>query len=81
MEKLKTYQKVFCEIFEVPEEILDDDFSANKFEKWDSVLQLSLVTQIEDAFDVMLEPEDIINFKSYVEGISILNKYDVNIRD
>jgi len=46
-------------------------------DNWDSVLQLSLVTAIEDAFDIMLDAEDILGFTSYAAGKEILMKYNV----
>jgi len=32
---------------------------------------------LEDAFDVELDVDDIIDFSSYVKGIEILKKYSV----
>ncbi|MDD3411175.1 MAG: acyl carrier protein, partial [Eubacteriales bacterium] len=43
--------------------------------KWDSVGHMSLVAAVEDAFDVMLEMDDIIDFSSYEKGKEILRKY------
>jgi len=79
MSALKTYNSIFIEIFQVKEEDLNTAFNADNVEKWDSVCQLSLVTNMEDTFDIMLDPEDIIGFKSYDIGKSILAKYDVEI--
>lgn len=75
----ETYNAIFIEIFQVSESELNADFNSENVDKWDSVCQLSLVTQIEDTFDVMLDPEDIIGFKSYEIGKNILAKYDIEI--
>jgi len=75
----ETYNAIFIEIFQVSETELNADFNSENVDKWDSVCQLSLVTQIEDTFDVMLDPEDIIGFKSYEIGKNILAKYDIEI--
>lgn len=79
MSNLEQYNSVFAEIFSVQSADLSDDFNSESVENWDSVRQLSLVTAMEDAFDVMLEPEDIMDFKSYMTGKKILAKYDVQI--
>ena len=79
MNNLDTYNSIFIEIFQVKKSELNYDFNSDNIEKWDSVCQLSLVTNMEDAFDVMLEPEDIIGFKSYDIGKIILEKYEVKI--
>ena len=79
MNDLEKYNAVFVTTFSVEVEKLNDTFSAETVDNWDSVLQLSLVTAVEDAFDVMFEPEDIMDFKSYAIGKQILAKYGVEI--
>lgn len=44
---------------------------------WDSVGHMGLVAQIEEAFDIMLEPDDIVDLNSYEKGKEILAKYNV----
>ena len=79
MSNISKYNDIFCEIFSVDQDVLNDDFSKNTAENWDSILQLSLVTSIEDAFDVMFEPEDIMDFTSYKRGKEILMKNGIEI--
>lgn len=79
MSNLEIYNNIFIETFQTEILALDNDFNATKIDAWDSISQLGLVTSLEDAFDIMLEPEDIINFKSYELGKSILLKYGIKI--
>jgi acyl carrier protein len=79
MNTLDTYNSIFVETFQVEEKDLNAEFNVDTIENWDSVCQLSLVTNMEDTFDIMMEPEDIIGFKSYELGKTILAKYDVEI--
>ncbi len=79
MTYLEKYKAVFKEVFQVNEEVLHDDFSSTSVDNWDSIMQLSLVTGIEDAFDIMMDPEDIIGFKSFGIGKSIVAKYAIEI--
>lgn len=44
---------------------------------WDSVGHVNLMNEIEEAFDVSLEPDDILDFKSFEIGREILKKYGV----
>ena len=46
---------------------------------WDSVGHMTLVAQLEDAFDIMMEMDDIIDLSSFEKGKEILRKYDVEI--
>jgi acyl carrier protein len=41
---------------------------------WDSVGHVNLMNEIEEAFDVSLEPDDILDFKSFKDGVEILKK-------
>ena len=44
---------------------------------WDSVGHVNLMNEIEEAFDVSLEPDDILDFKSFEIGKTILQTYGV----
>jgi acyl carrier protein len=77
MSNLDRYNNVFVSTFNVDALSLNDDFSTENVDNWDSVTQLMLVTAVEDEFDVMLDTDDILEFKSYGKGKEILSKYDV----
>lgn len=47
--------------------------------EWDSVGHMGLITALESAFDIVLDPEDIIDLSSFEKGKEILAKYDVEI--
>lgn len=79
MNNLDKYNRAFTKIFEVDESILNEDFNADNIDKWDSITQLSLATELEDIFDVMFESEDLLNLRSYEGGKVILKKYEVSI--
>lgn len=44
---------------------------------WDSVGHMSLMAELEDTFDIMMDTDDIIDFSSFAKGKEILAKYDV----
>ncbi len=79
MDNLEKYNNIFKAEFKVENEQLNADLAAGSMKQWDSIKQLSLVTAVEDEFDVMLDSEDILDFKSYEAGKQILMKYDVII--
>jgi acyl carrier protein len=51
----------------------------NSVKSWDSVGHMSLMAALENEFDIMMETEDIIDFSSYLKGMEILAKYQVQI--
>lgn len=77
MTNLEKYNQIFTEVFAVEESQLGEDFNSQNVDGWDSVRQLSLTTAMEDAFDIMLDAEDILDFNSYEKGKSILGKYEI----
>lgn len=81
MSNLDKLNKVFTEVFEVEKNQLGSDFSIDNVDNWDSITQLSLVSDIEDEFDIMIDSEDILDFKSYDAAKIIIAKYEVNLED
>ena len=59
----------------VPEEVEQAVFKETK--GWDSVGHVNLMNAIEEEFDVSLEPDDILDFKSFAVGKEILGKYGI----
>ncbi len=79
MSQLEEYNRIFMEVFSLSAEELNNDVAMGKTEDWDSVGHVSLITTIEDVFDIMLDTQDILNFSSYGVGKEILKKYGVNV--
>ena len=77
MTNLEKYNHIFVDIFGVDASQLGPEFDSQTVDGWDSVRQLSLTTAMEDAFDIMLDAEDIIDFNSYENGKAILAKYEI----
>ena len=65
------------EVFSVEENALNSDFDNKNVDGWDSVRQLNLTAMVEDTFDIMLDPEDIMAFTSYDNAKGILKKYEI----
>ena len=81
MSNNEKYQNIFMEIFSVEAEELNDSFTFKDVEKWDSLTHLTLISDLEGAFDVMFETEDILHFGGYENGKKILAGYGVEFED
>ena len=77
MDNLKKYNDVFCRVLNVNESVLNENFTFKAVPQWDSVAHLSLISELEDEFDVLFESEDILHYGSYLNGIEILKRYGV----
>lgn len=79
MSNKEKYAKAFIEAFSISEDKLEG-LTYQSIPEWDSVGHMSLITCIEDAFDIMMETDDIIDLSSYEKGIEILsNNYDIEL--
>lgn len=79
MNNLEKLNNIFSEVFSVDVSALDASFDNKAIDGWDSVRQLSLTSAVEDAFDIMLDPEDILEFTSYDNAKAILGKYEIEL--
>ena len=77
MENREKYNQSFREAFSLPEDAVDENLEYNSIPEWDSVGHMSMVAGLEDAFDIMLEMDDIIDFSGYKKGFEIIAKYGV----
>lgn len=77
MNNLEKYNNAFVETFGIKVEELNG-LKYQDIPAWDSIGHMSLVAVIEDAFDIMLDADDIIDLSSVEKGKEILSKYDVS---
>lgn len=79
MSNLEKYNTAFKECLDATDEMLGEELVYQSVDSWDSVGHMQLVAAIEDAFDIMMDTDDIIDFSSYETGKKILKKYDVEL--
>lgn len=77
MSNKEKYVNAFVEALEVSV----DQVVGLKYQEipnWDSVGHMGLIAAIEDAFDIMMDTDDIIDLSSFEKGMEILSKnYDI----
>ena len=71
MTNLEKYNQAFIENFEVTEDQLPG-LKYQDVEAWDSVGHMGLIASLEEAFGIMMDTDDIIDFGSYEKGKEIL---------
>ena len=62
--------KIMCETFGVEE--VTPEASQKNCEQWDSLRHLALASELEDAFDLELEPEEIAEMTDFSRVIAML---------
>lgn len=77
MTNYEKYLNVFAEVLGVAEDELEG-LEYQGVEAWDSIGHMSLISAIEDAFDIMMDTDDIIDLSSFEKGKEILeSNYDI----
>ena len=79
MTNKEKYNNVFVENLDVTEDQLAN-LKYQDVPTWDSVGHMGLVSELEDAFDIQFETDDIVDFNSYAKGMEILAKYGVEFK-
>lgn len=79
MKNMEKYTQIFVEMFGKSADEVKNLHYQDIIE-WDSVGHMTLMSTLEDTFDIMMETDDIIDFDSYEKGIEILKKYNVDFK-
>lgn len=77
MTNKQKYDEIFMTCFEIDESKLKEDLEYSSIPAWDSIGHMGMIAAIEEAFDIMMDTDDIIDFSSYQKGMEILKKYDL----
>ena len=75
---LEKYKNVFIECFGVEENDLEN-LKYQDVQAWDSVGHMAMVGELEDAFEIEMDIEDIIEISSFEKGKEILSRYGIKM--
>lgn len=73
------YDQVFMDTFEVNDKALLPKLAYRNWIKWDSIGHMMLCAALEDAFNIHLDGNDILEIQSYESGKEVLKKYGIVI--
>lgn len=77
MENTEKLYSTFAEALNVAADTITDDLAYQSIPEWDSVTHMVLISQLEDAFGVSIETDDVIDMSSVGKAKEILGKYNV----
>ena len=78
MSSLKKYKDTFITSLSLDKKKFNEKLEYNQVTEWDSIGHMTLVSDLEEAFNISFETDDIIDFSSYKKGMEILKKYKIN---
>ena len=73
-ERLK---EIMAQVFDVPNESINNDSSPDTIENWDSVNHMNLVLALEQAFGISFEPDEIIEMMNFELVLVILRDKEI----
>ena len=78
MDNKQKYKTSFINGLSIDENDLEGNLEYNAVVEWDSIGHMSLIAELEEAFDIMMEMDDIIDLSSYKKGFELVAKYGVD---
>jgi|TARA_B110000037_G_C16808410_1_gene378521 acyl carrier protein len=76
---LEKYKNAFIKSLSIEKDSFKDNLEYNEIPEWDSIGHMTLMSGLEEEFNISLETDDIVDFSSFQKGIEILNKYNIKI--
>ncbi|MEE1131335.1 MAG: acyl carrier protein [Caryophanon sp.] len=68
---------IFAEALGIEESVVTDELTYNSIPEWDSIAHMALISEIDDAFDTMLDTDDVLDMSTFAKAKEILTKYDI----
>tara|TARA_B100000780_G_C20724290_1_gene287872 strand:+ start:264 stop:500 length:237 start_codon:yes stop_codon:yes gene_type:complete len=78
MKNKNKYIEAFSKSLSIDKKKFNEKIKYNDIPEWDSIGHMTLMSDLESAFNITIDTDDIIDFSSFKKGIQILKKYKVN---
>ena len=78
MSNKKKYQDVFIKSLAIQDDKFNENIKYNEIPEWDSIGHMTLISGLEEGFNISMETDDVVDFSSFKKGIDILKKYNIN---
>ena len=77
MTNIEKYNCIFKKLLNVSDGELES-LAYKETAEWNSLVQIALVAEVEEVFDIDFDTDDLFDFKSYIIGKELLiNKYSI----
>jgi len=77
MDKSQKLDEVMALALSVPLEEINDDLAYQSIPEWDSMSHMVLMTELETAFGIAIETDDMLEMNTMPKVREILQKYGV----
>ncbi|MBF0308633.1 MAG: acyl carrier protein [Magnetococcales bacterium] len=70
-------KRLFAESLGIPESQVVESLSYNTIPQWDSIAHMAMIANLDDAFGIMMDTDDVIDLSSFGKALAILAKYGI----
>ena len=77
MKNKNKYIEIFSKSLSIDKKKFSEKIKYNDIPEWDSIGHMTLMSDLEDGFNISIDTDDIIDFSSFKKGIQILKKYKI----
>jgi len=78
MKNKDKYINIFIESLSIDKKKFSEKLKYNDIPEWDSINHMTLMSGLEEGFNITMDSDDIIDFSSFKKGIQILKKYKIS---
>ena len=78
MKNKNKYIEIFSKSLSIDKKKFSEKIKYNDIPEWDSIGHMTLMSDLEDGFNISINTDDIIDFSSFKKGIQILKKYKIS---
>ena len=71
------YQDIFIESLSINSNKFNENMKYNEIPEWDSIGHMTLMSGLEEGFNITMDTDDIVDFSSFKKGKEILKKYKI----
>ena len=75
----KKLKDILAKVLLIDEKKINDEMSRKTVKEWDSMAHLMLVSEIESAFEVTMDDDDIIEIQTVTDLKKTLQKLGINV--
>ena len=76
---IEKYKANSIETLQIDKKNFSENIKYNEIPEWDSIGHMTLMSGLEEGFQISLETDDIVDFSSFKKGFEILKKYKIKI--
>lgn len=73
-EILKKLNEVFHDVFDNNDIVVTEQTNANDIEEWDSLIHITLISAVEDEFDVSFDMKTVVSMKNVGDMIDAIEE-------